>query len=70
MWLPDWLYKALPFVYALGGTFAIYSADNVVGYGAGALLVLTGFLVFKLRGGYVAKTQKHRCSRRAWYTAG
>jgi hypothetical protein len=68
MWSPDWLYKALPFIYALGGIFAIYSADNVVGYGAGALLVLTSFLVFKLRAGNVAKKQMHRRSKRTFYT--
>jgi hypothetical protein len=60
MWLPDWLYKSLPLIYALCGMFSIYSADNVVGYGAGGLLVLTAFLIFKLRTGNTAKRRKHR----------
>jgi len=60
MWLPDWLYKALPFVYAVSGMIAVYSGGNFVGYGSGLLLVLTGLMVFKLRAGHATNRQKHR----------
>ena len=49
MWLPDWLYKALPIVYALAGLLAIYHASNFIGQGSGVLLFLTAFLIWKLR---------------------
>jgi hypothetical protein len=49
MWLPRWLYRAQPFIYSVGGVLAIYCSNHVVGYASGALLILTGFLVFKLR---------------------
>ena len=49
MWLPDWLYNALPFFYAGGGILSIYYANHPVAYGSGVLLILTALLVFKLR---------------------
>jgi hypothetical protein len=49
MWLPDWLYKALPLLYTVSGVFAIYHAGNLVGQGSGVLLILTALLVWKLR---------------------
>jgi hypothetical protein len=49
MWLPDWLYKYLPFIYAVAGLFSIYYANNLVGIGAGALLIFAGFLVWNFR---------------------
>lgn len=58
MWLPDWLYNALPFVYAGGGMLSIYHANHPVAYGSGVLLILTAFLVFKLRKDYRAKEKR------------
>ena len=49
MWLPDWLYNALPFIYTMGGLLSIYHANNIVGQGSGVLLIFAGFLVWNLR---------------------
>ena len=49
MWLPDWLYKSLPYIYSLMGMLTIYYAKHPVGYVSGVLLILTALLVFKLR---------------------
>ena len=37
MWLPDWLYKVLPLIYA------------VVGIGSGTLLVFAVYMIWNLR---------------------
>jgi hypothetical protein len=59
MWLPNWLYTSLPFIYSLAGGVAIYYANHPVGYASGVLLILTALLVFKLR-----KDSKARYKRR------
>jgi hypothetical protein len=58
MWLPDWLYNALPLIYAGGGILSIYHANHPVAYGSGMLLILTAFLVFKLRKDYREKEKR------------
>jgi hypothetical protein len=61
MWLPDWLYKTLPLIYMVAGLLAIYHAGNLIGQGSGVLLILTAFLVWKLRkdGGANNKSRSH-----------
>lgn len=49
MWLPDTIYKALPSVYLTGGVVAMVYADNIVGYGAGLLLISGSLAIFKIR---------------------
>jgi len=49
MWLPDLLYKALPFIYVLAGVLAVFHGQNLPGRGSGVLLVFTAILVWKLR---------------------
>lgn len=52
MWLPDWLYEALPFLYLAAGFAAIFHFDTPAGYGVGALLLLAALLIFKMRMDY------------------
>ena len=61
MWLPDWLYKILPIIYTVAGLLTIYHAGNLVGQGSGVLLILTAFMVWKLRKDDVAnrKSRPH-----------
>jgi len=49
MWLPEWLYKFLPHLYAVVGVLAIYKGGNAMSAGSGLLLVFTALLVWKLR---------------------
>jgi len=60
MWLPEWLYKLLPHLYAATGLSAICLGNNAMSAGSGLLLVVTAFLVWKLR-------SKHRsASKPRW----
>jgi hypothetical protein len=54
MWLPDWLYNALPFIYAAIGTVAIYFSDRPSVHGPGLLLILIALYILKLRRDYRA----------------
>ncbi|MDH3378610.1 MAG: hemerythrin family protein [Gammaproteobacteria bacterium] len=47
--LPDWLYGALPFIYVFIGTFVLLKIENNLGMFSGAMLVMTGLFVFKMR---------------------
>jgi hypothetical protein len=60
MWLPDWLYKTLPFIYALMGGLAVYHGANLVGRASGVLLILTAFLIWLLRKGQGSTTRSRR----------
>jgi hypothetical protein len=52
MWLPDWLYEMLPYVYALAGFSTATYFDSPIGYAAGFLLLLTAGLVWMMRRDY------------------
>lgn len=52
MWLPDWLYEVLPFVYMAAGIVAFSHFNTPIAYGAGALFVLASLLIFKMRMDY------------------
>lgn len=52
MWLPDWLYEALPFVYVAGGLATISHFDTPAGHGAGALLLFAALVILKMRNDY------------------
>ena len=49
MWLPNWLYEAMPFVYALAGILAILQVQTLAGYTVGALLLLAAVMILKMR---------------------
>jgi len=49
MWLPDWLYRTLPVIYLISGSFCFYYSEIVVGHASGVLLIFAAFLVWKLR---------------------
>ena len=52
MWLPDRLYEALPFLYAIAGLYTAYYFDTALGYVSGFLLLVTAFLVWAMRRDY------------------
>jgi hypothetical protein len=62
MWLPDWLYNALPFIYAAVGMSAMYLSDRPSVIGPGLLLVLIALFILKLRRDYRAagKSRFHK----------
>ena len=47
--LPGWLYGALPFIYVFIGAYVLLKLDNNLGIFSGAVLILTGLFVFKMR---------------------
>ncbi|MDH3466145.1 MAG: hemerythrin family protein [Gammaproteobacteria bacterium] len=47
--LPGWLYGALPFIYVFLGAFVILKLEDNLGIFSGAVLILTGLFVFKMR---------------------
>jgi hypothetical protein len=49
MWLPNWLYEVMPLIYALAGILAILQFHTLVGYVAGALLLLAAGVFIKMR---------------------
>jgi hypothetical protein len=49
MWLPEWLYKILPGIYAIAGLLTIYNMENSIGTASGCLLVCTAILVLVIR---------------------
>lgn len=59
MWIPNWLYNSLPYIYLIIGMLAIYLADHPVGQGSGVLLVLTTLLIIKLRKYYRTMNRVH-----------
>lgn len=49
MFLPDWVYRILPFVYIMIGLMVASSMDHSIGVGSGVILVITGLFVWKMR---------------------
>ena len=60
MWLPDWLYKLLPYLYVIAGVFTITTFDVVTGHMSGLLLIFTGGIVVLMRLDYRQKTTKDK----------
>ena len=58
MWLPDWLYKSLPFLYVIAGSITMTHFDAVTGYISGLLLIFTGGVVIMMRLDYRQKKPK------------
>jgi len=52
MYLPEWLYRMLPFAYILAGIAVAAKMDSAIALVSGALLVLAGLLIWKLRADY------------------
>ena len=48
MWLPDWLYRALPFIYTFFGFLCLF-AGGWMSYAAGGMLLVAAFIIWKLR---------------------
>jgi hypothetical protein len=48
-WKPDWLYKAMPYIYSVAGLAAIIHFDMPAGYGSGALLLFAALLIWMKR---------------------
>ena len=46
MWLPDWLYKALPFICSIAGIAIVNYEQNLSVREAGALLILTAIVIW------------------------
>lgn len=49
MFLPDWIYRVLPFVYILIGLIVATEMDSIIGTGSGVLLGITGLIIWKMR---------------------
>ena len=50
MWLPEWLYRALPLIYAGGGAMMFHlSGDEFVGRLGGGFLFAAAILIWGLR---------------------
>ena len=52
MWLPDWLYQLLPYLYVVAGLIAINYFEVMTGYISGLLLIFTAGVVFLMRKDY------------------
>ena len=48
-WKPDWLYKAMPYIYSVSGLATILHFGTPAGYGAGSLLLIAALLIWKMR---------------------
>jgi len=55
MWLPDWLYKALPHIYMAAGLLSLYHATNMIGKASGVPLILAALFVWHSRKGSSTK---------------
>ncbi len=50
MWLPEWLYRALPLIYAVAGAMMFQlSGDGFAGRLGGAFLIAAAILIWGLR---------------------
>jgi hypothetical protein len=49
MWLPNWLYRILPFIYSVTGLVCFYFSENWIACLSGVLLITAGIIVWKLR---------------------
>ena len=52
MWLPNWFYEMLPYLYVVAGFATASFLDTPLGYIAGLLLLLTGCLIWMMRRDY------------------
>ena len=52
MWLPDWLYELLPYLYTIAGSLTACLFQTPAGFASGFLLLLTGCLIWMMRRDY------------------
>ena len=52
MWLPDWLYEALPRIYAILGLVVVYNFETPLGYTSGVILLFTSCIIWFMRRDY------------------
>jgi hypothetical protein len=52
LWLPNWLYGALPFGYILVGGATIFSLQGNLAIVSGVLLIVAGIIIWNLRREY------------------
>jgi hypothetical protein len=63
---PSWLYEGLPYLYILGGLFAVVGMNFSVTNVSGALLVTAGLIIFRLRMHYRSRAAKRVLLRLAF----
>jgi len=49
MFLPNWVYRILPFLYIIVGLVVATKMEHLIGIGSGAILMATGLYVWKMR---------------------
>jgi hypothetical protein len=49
MYVPEWIYRLLPFVYVAAGLYAAWSLGSTLGVACGLLLALAGGLIARMR---------------------
>ena len=49
VWLPDWLYRPLPFIYAIFGLLCLLFTGSWMGHVAGAMLLAAAVIILMLR---------------------
>jgi hypothetical protein len=64
MWLPDWLYRALPNIYGLAGLITIYKFNTPLGISSGVMLILTACLIFAMRRDYRQGNSHYQSKKR------
>ena len=52
MWLPDWIYELLPYLYASAGVVTIIYFETSLGYASGILLNFTAGIIWLMRRDY------------------
>lgn len=61
---PEWLYEALPYVYAVAGIGTIASQGNFLSMASGGLLVSAGVSIWWLRRSYRLEHKRDEVERR------
>lgn len=54
MFLPNWLYSSLPYLYLIAGTITVLRIEHPISFISGGLFVAAGSLVFHWRRTYAA----------------
>jgi hypothetical protein len=52
MWLPDWIYELLPYLYAVSGSATVVFFDKALSRISGVLLLLTAGIIWVTRRNY------------------
>ena len=52
MYIPDWIYRLLPYAYVVSGAFAMIALRTTLGFVCGAILISAGAIIWKMRRDY------------------